>query len=202
MAKQCEVDSLVSWVKNLGYGDYRSSQVSQRSRCHSCPSQTWRRPCWVTEQLTEIRIPSLSRISKHLTGARWTPHRHLTSVALEGDGALWLVGRPGWSCGLLEGLVAHEAAGPASPRELDGICCREGRCGFQSLRTHVSLEAAEPPNPESQMRVTHLHHSLWVRRRLLSPHAGAGAFPCRGRQSEGQQPQLPCWEGRDVTGSP
>lgn len=49
MAKQCEVDNLVSWVKNLGHGDYRNSWVSQRSGCHSCPPQTWRRPCWVTD---------------------------------------------------------------------------------------------------------------------------------------------------------
>lgn len=155
-----------------------------------------------SEQLTGTRILNMSRICKHLTGARWTPHGHLMSVALEGDGALWLLGWPGWSRGLLEGLAAHEAAGPASPRELNGICCREGRCDFQSLRTHVSLEAAEPPNPEFQMRVTYLHHSPWVRHLLLSPHAGAGIFPCRGRQSEGQQPQLTCWEGRDVTGVP
>lgn len=36
-AKQCGLDSLVSWVKNLGHRDYRSSRVSQKSRCHSCP---------------------------------------------------------------------------------------------------------------------------------------------------------------------
>lgn len=48
MAKQCEVDSLFSWVKNMGHGDYKSSWFSQGSRCHGCPSQTWRRLCWVT----------------------------------------------------------------------------------------------------------------------------------------------------------
>lgn len=51
------------------------------------------------------------------------------------------------------------------------IYCREGRCDFKGLRspTHVALEAAEPPNPESQMGVTYLRHGLWVRGLLLLP---------------------------------
>lgn len=72
------------------------------------------------EQLTGTRILSMSRISKHLTGLDdRSPRRHLTSVVLEGGGALWVVGWPGWSRGLLEGLAALEAAGPVSHRELE-----------------------------------------------------------------------------------
>lgn len=38
------------------------------------------------------------------------------------------------------------------------IRCREGRYGFKGLRspTHVALEAAESPNPESQVGVSDL----------------------------------------------
>lgn len=54
-------------------------------------------------------------------GVLQTPARlgvRLTSVALEGDGALWVVRQPGWSCGLPGGLAAHKATGPAGPWEL------------------------------------------------------------------------------------
>lgn len=80
VAKQREVDSLVSWVKDLGHRDCRSSRVSQRSRCHSCPTKTWRRPCRVTTLPRTVdwdRVLSTLRISRHLTGsvdASWTPH--------------------------------------------------------------------------------------------------------------------------------
>lgn len=122
VAKQCEVDSLISWVKDPGREDYRSSQVSQRSRCHSCPPQTWRRPCWVTALPRTVdwdKDPEYVKDLQTLDRTPWSPHGHLTSVALEGDEALWVVGWPGWSCGLVEGLAALEAAGSVSPRELE-----------------------------------------------------------------------------------
>lgn len=78
----------------------------------------------------------------------------------------------------------------------------EGRYGFKSRppHTHVSLEAAEATKPESQVGGTYLHHGLWVSL-FLFPHSVAAASPCRGGQSEGQQPHLPSTEGSLHVGS-
>lgn len=70
-----------------------------------------------------------------------TPARlgvRLTSVALGGDGALWVMRQPGWSCGLPGGLAAHKATGPVGPWELGG----EASWGEQ-----VWLQRSASPHP-------------------------------------------------------